>query len=144
MKKQQKKVTSTVRRYPFSTLCIVVIWLLSLTPFFPETPFDTVELADKWTHFIMYGGTSFVMWGEYWRRHSPSTLHLPPSTLSKLWLWAGVGLSLMGGLLELLQAYCTTTRSGEWLDFGADSIGALGVCLIGTVIYQLRKGFRRK
>jgi hypothetical protein len=129
MKKQLKNAIATVCRYPFSTLCLVLVWALSLTPFFPETPFDTVELADKWTHLVMYGGTAFVMWVEYWRRHAPNTQHL-----SKLWLWAGIGLSLMGGLLELIQAYLTTTRSGEWLDFVADSIGALGVCLIGTLL----------
>ena len=136
MKKQLKNAIATVRRYPFSTLCLVLVWALSLTPFFPETPFDTVELADKWTHLVMYGGTASVMWLEYWRRHAPITQHPSPNThhLSKLWLWAGIGLSLMGGLLELIQAYLTTTRSGEWLDFVADSIGALGVCLIGTLL----------
>lgn len=137
MKKQLKIVISTARRYPFSALCIVLIWALSLTPFFPETPFDTVELADKWTHFIMYGGTSYVVWLEYWRQHRSARAgknsHLQ---LSKLWLGAGIGLSLMGGLLELIQAYCTTTRSGEWLDFVADSIGAIGVCLIGTILMK--------
>lgn len=129
MKKQQKIVTATVRRYPFSTLCIVLVWALSLTPFFPETPFDAVELADKWTHLVMYGGTALVMWCEYWRQHRRPLAF----RLSRLWLIAGVALSLMGGLLELIQAYCTTTRSGEWLDFVADSIGALGICLIGSL-----------
>ena len=130
MKKQLKIVMQGLRRYPFSALCILLIWVLSLTPFFPETPLDDVEFIDKWTHLVMYGGTSLVVWLEYYRRHrSPLTAHL-----GRLWLWAGVGLSLMGGLLELLQAYCTMTRSGEWLDFGADSVGALGVCLVGSVV----------
>ena len=40
----------------------------------------------------------------------------------------------MGGLLELLQSYCTTTRNGDWLDFLADGIGAIGICLVGTVV----------
>ena len=134
MKKQLKLVTLKVGRYPLSTLCIVLVWILSLIPF-PETPFDTIELADKWTHFIMYGGTSLVMWCEYWRRHrhhrSPLAAHLP-----KLWLWAGIVLSLMGGLLELLQSYCTTTRNGDWLDLLADAIGALGICLLGTLLVK--------
>jgi VanZ family protein len=45
---------------------------------------------------------------------------------------------LLGGLIELLQAYCTTTRSGEWLDFFADSIGVL----LGNAIGLLMKAFR--
>lgn len=130
MKKLLKITTQTARRYPFTTLCIVLVWGLSLTPFFPETPFDTVELADKWTHFIMYGGTALVMWCEYWRHHHHAAL-------GRLWLCGGLGLSLMGGLLELLQAYCTTTRSGEWLDFVADSIGAIGISLLGTLVSLL-------
>ena len=142
MKKQLKNAIATVCRYPLSTLCIILIWALSLTPFFPETPFDTVELADKWTHLVMYGGTAFVMWVEYWRHqaHLQKTsgrrvgTNLLTSHLSRLWLLAGVCLSLMGGLLELIQAYLTTTRSGEWLDFVADSIGAFGICLIGTLL----------
>ena len=128
MKKQLKIVTSTVRRYPLSMLCIVLVWCLSLMPF-PETPFATIELADKWTHFIMYGGTSLVMWCEYWRRHHRADL-------CKLWIYAGVCLSLMGGLLELLQSYCTTTRNGDWLDLLADAIGALGICLLGTLLVK--------
>jgi hypothetical protein len=38
----------------------------------------------------------------------------------------------MGGVIELVQAYCTTNRSGEWLDLAADAIGctlAIGVGL---------------
>lgn len=130
MKKLLKNAISKARRYPFSMCCIGFVWILSLTPFFPETPFDNVMLIDKWTHFIMYGGTGGVMWMEYlYRNHR--------ANYGRLWLWAGVGLSLMGGLLELLQAYCTTTRSGEWLDFLADSIGALGVCAIGSLMVLL-------
>ena len=37
--------------------------------------------------------------------------------------------SCLGGILELVQAYLTTCRSGEWLDVIADTIGAV----IGTV-----------
>ena len=35
-----------VRKYPLSLLCILLIWALSLTPFFPETPFDDVQFID--------------------------------------------------------------------------------------------------
>lgn len=127
MKKQLKIVTLTVCHYPLSVLCIVLVWILSLIPF-PETPFDTFELADKWTHFLMYGGTSLIMWAEYWHRHHGADL-------GRLWTWAGMVLSLMGGLLELLQSYCTTTRNGDWLDFLTDAIGAIGMCLLGTLCH---------
>jgi VanZ family protein len=46
--------------------------------------------------------------------------------------------ALIGGALELIQNYCTTYRSGEWLDFVADSIGAAIVGAI-VVIYVVCK-----
>ena len=119
-----------VRQYPLSTLCIALIWILSLTPFFPETPLDDVAFIDKWTHLVMYGGTTAVIWWEH-RRHNSA---------QRRWRWAlCVTLSMiaLGGLLELLQAYCTTTRSGEWLDFWADSLGTLSGTLIGLAVCLL-------
>ena len=121
-----------VRKYPLSLLCILLIWVLSLTPFFPETPLDDVRFIDKWTHLVMYGGTCSVIWWEYLRSHD----HIE---WRKLVLLAIVGMILLGGLMELLQAYCTTTRSGEWLDFWADAMGAIlgtgvGVCLKKLVV----------
>ena len=117
----QKQIPS-LKRYPLSWCCIALIWILSLTPFFPETPFDKVEFADKWTHFIMYGGTCSVIWWEH-LRHCKKEARKP--NLRALFWFALVGMIILGGLVELGQAYCTTTRSGEWLDFFADSIGVL-------------------
>ena len=56
----------------------------------------------------------------------------------KLLLLAFLAPIAMGGILELMQAYLTTFRSGEWLDFVANTIG---VCL-GTVLGLLMKNRR--
>jgi VanZ family protein len=120
-----------IRKYPFSVFCILLIWLLSLTPFFPETPLDGVQFIDKWTHLVMYGGTTSVIWWEYLRLHQRVNWH-------RVLLLAVVGMVLLGGLMELLQAYCTTTRSGEWLDFWADSVGVLLGNALGATIYGLK------
>jgi VanZ family protein len=120
-----------VRKYPFSLLCILLIWVLSLTPFFPETPFDDVQFVDKWTHLVMYGGTCSVIWFEY-------LLHHRTIDWGKILLLSVVGMTLLGGLMELLQAYCTTTRSGEWLDFWADSLGVLLGNAVGSLMKSLR------
>ena len=42
----------------------------------------------------------------------------------------------LGGSVELIQAYCTTTRSGEWLDFYADTVGVLLGAGIGLLMYR--------
>ena len=118
-----------VRKYPLSLLCVLLIGVLSLAPYFPETPLDDVAFIDKWTHLVMYGGTCTVIWWEYLRSHS--TLN------SRKLLITLAGMILLGGLMELLQAYCTTTRSGEWLDFWADSIGVLLGYVIGLLMCPL-------
>ena len=70
-----------------------------------ELDLSEVAFADKWTHMVMYGGTASVMWWEHLRRHRR------PSWL-RLLLFAGVGLIVLGGVMELFQAYCTATRAG--------------------------------
>ena len=132
-----------IRKYPFSVTCISLIWILSLLPFFPETPLDNVEFIDKWVHFIMYGGTCLIIWLEYTLKHrSPD--------YEKLFFWAWLAPVMMGGVLELMQAYCTMTRNGDWLDFAANSTGvtiAGIVGLIGTLLdyrSQRVKGFNRR
>ena len=115
-----------VRKFPLSLLCILLIGVLSLAPYFPETPLDDVAFIDKWTHLVMYGGTCTVIWWEYLRSHSALN--------SRKLLLTLAGMILLGGLMELLQAYCTTTRSGEWLDFWADSIGVLLGYAIGLLM----------
>ena len=120
------------KRYPLSLLCLALIFVLSFTPFFPETPFDHVKFMDKWTHFVMYGGTTGVIWWEHLRL---CTKEARKPDLRALFRWAFVGMMILGGIVELGQAYCTTTRSGEWLDFLADSIGVL----LGTALGLLMK-----
>ena len=62
-------ISQIVKKYPFSIVCIALIWILSLTPFFPETPLDNVKFIDKWVHILMYGCTFTVMWFEYRFKH---------------------------------------------------------------------------
>ncbi len=130
------KIVHFVKRYPLSILCIVLIWILSLMPFFPETPFDQVEFIDKWTHLVMYGGTCSVIWWEYLRNHQILDGE-------KLFFYAWLCPALMSGLLELLQEYCTFGhRNGDWLDLAANTMGVTLGALIGLLMYQL--WFKRK
>ena len=122
------KTSHFVKNYPHSSLCIVLIWILSLTPFFPETPFNKVAFIDKWTHFVMYGGTCSVIWWEYLRRHRVLDYE-------KLFFYAWLCPVLMSGLLELLQEYCTAGhRNGDWLDFAANTIGVTIGVLVGLLM----------
>ena len=122
---------SLAKRYPLSFCCIILIWILSLTPIFPETPFDNVAFIDKWTHLVMYGGTCSVIWFEYLRSHNSLDYE-------KLFFYAFLLPILMSGLLELLQAYCTAGhRNGDWLDFVANSLGVTLGAVFGLVVNLL-------
>ena len=129
-----QKVSQFVRKYPFSTLCLALIGVLSFTPFFPETPLDNVKFIDKWTHLVMYGGTCSIIWWEHLRLCKKETRR--PNLRALFW-FALVGMIILGGLVELGQAYCTTTRSGEWLDFWADSLGVLLGTIVGLLMRRL-------
>ena len=126
-----KIVSKYVRKYPLSVVCIVIIWILSLVPFFPETPLDNVKFIDKWTHLVMYGGTCCVIWWEYARRH----LH---PDYEKLFFWAWLMPIVMSGVLELLQEYATTTRNGDWYDLAANATGVTLAAIIGLLFYKLK------
>lgn len=120
-----------LRRYPIALLVAACIVLLSLLPI-PDMKVDVnVPLADKWTHMVMYAVLTLAIWFDYLRQHQ----HLNALKLICFAFFAPIA---MGGLLELAQAHLTTCRSGEWLDFVANTIG---VC-IGTIGGQLMK--RRK
>ena len=106
------------RRYPITFLLALAIVLLSLLPI-PDVRMPVeVPLVDKWTHMVMYGVLTLVIWLEYIRAHKQ--MHG-----LRLLLLAFLAPIAMGGALELMQAYLTTCRSGEWLDFVANSIGAV-------------------
>lgn len=120
-----------VTKYPFSCVCIALIWILSLTPFFPETPLDNVQFIDKWVHILMYGGTFTVMWLEYYFKHKVYDWE-------KLFFWGWLGPILMSGLLELLQEYCTGGhRNGDFLDLAANATGVTIAAVIGLLLLLL-------
>ena len=122
-----------LRRYPITLLLAVGIVFLSLLPI-PDLKVEVpVPLADKWTHMLMYGVLTLVIWFEYRRSHQDLSK-------GKLLLFAFLAPIAMGGLLELAQAYLTTCRSGEWLDFVANTIGICCGTVLGLLIRVPQKG----
>lgn len=126
------KIFRIVTIHPLSCICVAVIWVLCFcTP--PHTPLDNVPLMDKWTHILMYAGTTSVIWIEHLRyRKGDVSLSFPV-------LWAWLLPILMSGVIELLQAYCTGgRRSGDWLDFLANAIGATIGFSLGLMVYRMK------
>lgn len=84
----------------------------------PETPLNDLSFVDKWTHFVMYGTLTIVIWWEYKRRHKEIN--------SKRLLVGGVLCPVvMGIIIELAQAYLTTCRSGDWFDALCNTLGVV-------------------
>lgn len=49
----------------------------------------------------------------------------------------------MSGVIEILQEYCTGgRRSGDWLDFAANSIGATVGAVAGVGMVMLKRRHR--
>ena len=75
----------------------------------------------------MYGGLTVVIWFEYLRRH--------PQIGWKSITLAGIAFPvMMSGAIEILQATCTSNRSGDWLDFAANCTGVLLGCLFSRYV----------
>ena len=123
-----------IRKYPLSILCILAVWYGCFFFQAPETPLDDVRLIDKWTHLVMYLVTCGAIWWEYLRSHKT----VCPIRLT---LWAVIAPVCMGGLIEILQAYCTGgRRSGEWLDLAADTLGVILAAGLGLLALFKRTG----
>lgn len=125
-----------IKKYPISLFLVVAIWIICLIPI-PETPLDNVPMIDKWTHFVMYGSLCSVIFAEY------ANHHIKPN-IKRLAICGVLLPIIMGGLIELAQAYCTGgNRSGDWIDWIANSIGVMIGTAIGSLVVYLRAKARK-
>lgn len=125
-------IVSYLRRYPFTFLLVVVIFLLSLLPMPDMRVGEEVPFADKWTHMAMYAALTLAIWFDYKRSHRCYDAR-------RLLLFAFLAPIVMGGVLELMQANLTSCRSGEWADFAANAVGVF----VGTALGVLLKVSKR-
>ena len=117
-----------LKKYPLTLLVLVTIFYLS---FFnpPQTDMDSIPGIDKLVHICMYGGLCFLLWIEYLRIHRRIN--------RQRMLIGGIILPItLSGIIELLQAYCTAYRGGEWLDFAANTTGVIRAALTGYYILR--------
>lgn len=140
-----------IRRHIFSLLTLLLIAVLSLMPA-QEFPQTDIQFADKWAHWVMYGfltlvmGIDYVLRDEYLSTKPSASWHQRLAHKNKgtaIWQFLVIFIvaSVYGGLMELGQAYLTTSRHGDWLDVLANSFGAL-CALVLLIIYHLFTGKR--
>ena len=119
-----------VRKYPFSLCIILAVIFLSFFRF-PAMGIDPVPGLDKVAHVCMYFGMSGMLWLEFLRAHRNDN-----QPLWHAWIGALACPVLFGGVVELLQEYCTTHRGGDWLDFAANTAGAVLASLTACFILR--------
>lgn len=101
----------------------------------PETPLSHVSFIDKWTHFVMYGVLTFVIWWEYARNKKS----VKNTSLERLLVGGVVCPIIMGSLVEVAQAYLTTCRSGDPFDALCNSLGVLlGVVCARWTLFRMK------
>lgn len=88
----------------------------------PQLPPEVASLGDKVLHGLMYTFLAAAWMVPVAKRHPSSVFGYSTVCLT---------VTAYGALMEILQRFCTLTRSGEMADVYADFIGALiGVGII--------------
>lgn len=114
-----KKIKLT--RYPLTALAVVVIWTLCLIPI-PETPLNQISLIDKWTHLVLFGGLTVIIWAEMLRddkRRTKEAVYSDPKALSpsckilsrRYALWPG---PMADGRLDRIRSSHVHPRREKW------------------------------
>ena len=136
-----RRIRKFLLRWWPSALCVAFILYVTLS----SKPFDNVyepllfEGCDKIIHFLMFGGLTSVMMFDYRRVAGPG--RLTPMVVFLI----GMLVIAYGVLDEVMQAYLTTTRTGDTLDFGADMLGiAVAALTMPPVVNQIAARFEKK
>ena len=121
-----------IKKYPVSLVIILaVIYLSFFKP--PTTDLGTIPNLDKVVHICMSFGMSGMLWLEFLRAHRRDR-----TPMWHAWVGAFVCPVLFSGAVELLQAFCTTYRGGDWLDFAANTTGAVLASLVACFVLKPR------
>lgn len=103
-----------------STLVALVILHLSTAPGTEFSQIPSFPYEDKCVHFLMYFGFAFALLWDSGRRFGLTAAH------NKNIIAFSIALPIaFGGSMELFQQFLTTTRSGDWFDELANSMGTI-------------------
>jgi len=119
-----------IKDYLFSIIFILGVVYISLSnP--PALKIPLFRGWDKVVHFCMYGGMSCVIWIEFLIKNRKRKTNIILSV-------TGVILTpvIFGGVMELCQHYFSRSRSGDWMDFWANTGGVITATLIAWFILR--------
>lgn len=94
-------------------------------------PFFNFPHFDKFVHACIYFLLGSAIYADFVR-------HL---ALKKIAIFCRIAIfpALYGGVIELLQAYCFPPRTGDWLDFLANAIGAFFAWILFSFLIKKKK-----
>lgn len=118
------------RKYFWTLLLTLVVFILSIIPLHEMPPLPGVPLTDKWVHFLMYGALSAAAWIDIFRRRDT------PWWGWQSWVHAVLFPTAFGALMEVWQEYLTTTRNGDLLDWIANVVGVLIAVPVGLLLIR--------
>ena len=124
----------TRNSYP-GLLCGIAILVLTAVPgsVFPHV--KPIVGIDKVAHVAMYAAFAFLcIWG-YRRQY----LTRDGNYRKKALLLTALISVAYGGITEIMQEYLVPKRTGDWLDFFADSAGTLLGLLVFLLFFKKRK-----
>ena len=124
----------TKNSYP-GILCGIIILILTGFPgsLFPH-PKPIIGL-DKVVHFLMYACFAFAC---LWGYREPFVFKDVAYKKKAMLITLAIGIAY-GGLTELMQNYLVPQRTGDWLDFLADSLGVLVGILVFYLFFRHKK-----
>jgi VanZ family protein len=122
-----------LKKYAVSLGVNLIILFLCLVDSkgFPDAPMTNF---DKFVHLVMFMGISGVVFFD-------NTSYLRKRINSWRIFWGSFFFSLLfGGAIELMQAYFVPTRSGDWMDFFFDGLGAsVGALVCWLINLRLKR-----
>lgn len=143
--KMLQKTLSKLSPGILSSVVILTILWLTLAPHpLPEADVALFPHVDKFVHAVMFGGLVFAMVvdRELWRnRRYHLTGRMPRKGIGSLLCFV-VTATMLGGVIELLQAWMGMGRGGDPVDFLADGAGATLSALVSPRMASLLLGCR--
>ncbi|GHV10002.1 membrane protein [Bacteroidia bacterium] len=125
-------IIQSLKKYGLSGLLCIVILILCLmnTQDFPEAPMSNF---DKLVHTILFLAVSGVVFFD-----NTARLKIKISE-RRLFLGSLIFPIVFSGLIEILQEYCTLYRTGDWMDWVFDSVGAATGWIICWALNRLNR-----
>lgn len=124
-------MTEYLKNHKLSSITYLLIFIASVMPVPEVKPLVEINLFDKWVHFIMYATLSISVWWDIYHTRQHKSFGISECLKTTLYP------ALFGGLMELVQRYCTFgIRSGDWIDALANTIGVTIGFLIGFFIIR--------